>query len=673
MNKHTDNSIRNEAPESPLSGNHAFLDSVERILQANLKNEQFGVEDLASEMSISRFQMYRKINALTGQSISQFIREYRLKQALILLKESSETVSEISYRVGFGSPSYFNKCFHEYFGFPPGKVRSTLDGKHSGDIMIGNKEYEHSEKRIHTQKSNPESLENGHSTNIISRLPGNKLLKNLVPTIIVISIIITVWGLLTHYSNLFDQSHDAIEINRTIAVLPFTDMSPDKDQDYLSIGIMNEIIMHLVKIGDLNVTSRTSVMQYKGTVKTVPEIAKELSVANILQGSFWKEGNKIRITVELIDTKKDKNVWAESYDRNISDLLTIQSEVAQRVAEELHSKISSKTRRLIESRPTDSEKAYQLYLEAIYQYYTWTYEGSDKAEKLFEEVLEIDPGFAEVYAYLGNIRSAFNWATDNSRVSSTEEAVRVALPYYKKALEIDPDNVTAHKFLANMHLYFEWDFEKAQKEYETILKLEPNYCWIDLLLKTGRFEESDEKTKMQVQSDPLNPEVWIGRIYSLIYSNERDKALEYTEMLVQKDIGSYHYIGVSEFYLYSGKYEEAIKMVYNWFDNYPGRRPPRTLSILAIAYHFSGQEEKTSSIISELEDRSKNSSAGSPSHYLARYYAQTGKKDLALKWLEKAYQSHETEMVDIKSSPFFEPLHDDPGWQILLDKVGFPD
>jgi tetratricopeptide (TPR) repeat protein len=202
--------------------------------------------------------------------------------------------------------------------------------------------------------------------------------------------------------------------------------------------------------------------------------------------------------------------------------------------------------------------------------------------------------------------------------------------------------------------------------------LEPNHFWIDPLFILGKFEEAYERTDMQIRLDPLNIDAWLSRIHSLYFNNEYDKALEYIEMLTKNDIGSY-YVGIGELYLKLGKYEEAVKMTQNYFNNYPDNRPPRTLAILGLAYHHMGQEQKTEEILYELKSRSKISSVGSPSVYLSKVYAQIGRNDLAFEWLEKAYQDHETDIVGIKNSPHFEPIHNDPRWQAMLDKVGFPD
>jgi TolB-like protein/lipoprotein NlpI len=456
---------------------------------------------------------------------------------------------------------------------------------------------------------------------------------------------------------------------RSIAVIPFVDLSPRGDQEWFSDGMMDEILNHLVQIQDLMVTSRTSAMRYKASEKSLQEIGQELGVSYILEGSVRKQENRVRITVQLIDVETDRHLWSDTYDRTLNDVFGIQSEVVQQVASSLQVQVHPEVKLRIEAPPTSNSNAYDLYLEGLYLYNKLNYEDWDNAEELLEKVIEIDPGFAEAYALIGQIKSSFTWADDGNRVSSPEEAVRIAMPYFKKALEYDPDNLLAHEFLGFLYLWYQWDFDKAEKEYQLVKRLNPQYNWTDFLITSGQFEKAVEETEREIQLDPFNDNVWGGRILSLYFSGDRKKTLATMEMILRNNI-DHNPVERGRVYLYLEMYEEVISLFEYVRNNYDFGNVPRVTGTLAIAYYHLGEIEKSEYLLNEIKKLSRNSSGGSPSFYIAMIHAQMEEPNLAFDWLQKAYQDHEVEMYWLKVEPPFEPLHEDPRWQEMLDKVG---
>jgi tetratricopeptide (TPR) repeat protein len=432
--------------------------------------------------------------------------------------------------------------------------------------------------------------------------------------------------------------------------------------------MMEEILNHLVRIQDLMVTSRTSAMRFKGSKKSIQEIGKELGVATILEGSVRKQGNKVRISVQLIDVNTDHHLWSESYDRHLDDIFTIQSEVAQQVAASLKAEVQPEIKLRIESQPTYSTEAYDLYLEASYNNRT-SEEDIQKSVKLLEMAIQIDPEFADAYLGLGFAKSWFGFVM-NSLVAGPQEAYKTALPYYQKALEIDPYNSVAHGSLADIILWYKWDFEEAEREYMRTLKLNPNSEYpIDFYIAMGKFNKAVDISSKAIKVDPLNGSAWRKHLLSLYFNNQPDKALTIMKDSPLKDSNGV-LMESQRVYVYLNMYDSAIETGNKLLVS---SRNSRFLGNQAIAYYHRGEIEMYHDLIVELKQQSKKSSLGSPSFYLAMVYAQMGEIDTAFEWLDKSFYDHEVEMYWLMVEPPFEPLHSDPRWQVMLDKVGFPD
>ena len=248
--------------------------------------------------------------------------------------------------------------------------------------------------------------------------------------------------------------------DKSIAVLPFTNMSNDPAQDYFAGAMMDEILNHLFKIGGWRITSRTSSMSYKGSNKTMKEIANELGVANLLEGSVQKEGNRIRIRVQLIDGKTDEHLWGETYDREFKEVFAIQSDIAQKVASELKINIDPDVKQRIEASPTQSIEAYTLYLQAK--------NIPGKSSKIaLEKAIDLDSNFADAYTEL-----AYYWLLQGTWFGDlrSEQVLLRAMPLLQKALQINPDLASAHYHMANLQLWYRWDFDAVEKEYKKVLQ-----------------------------------------------------------------------------------------------------------------------------------------------------------------------------------------------------------
>ncbi len=455
---------------------------------------------------------------------------------------------------------------------------------------------------------------------------------------------------------------------KSIAVLPFDNLSNDPNQEYFSVGMMDEILNHLYKIGNLKVTSRTSSMSYKGSKKTLKEIATELDVAHLLEGSVQKDGNRIRIIVQLIDGKTDEHLWSETYDKEFKDVFGIQSDVAQQVAAILKIKIDPDVKRRIELLPTQNTEAYDLLLRSrnAPTVAVSTFGKNYERVKLLEQAIALDPNFAEAYsdlatywiyrgAYFGDLRA--------------DEVLRKALPLTQKALEINPDLASGHRNLALISLYYIWDFAQVETEYRKIRQLYPSNTedvlfFIDYLLATEKFREALDVATHDFQVDKNNKN---GLALSYYFNNHLQKSLD---MLEETESPSEY----TQIQVYAEKYEIAIiafkkmksfesEMIFN------ERRTSRVLGLMAIAHYKTGQSAKARIFLDTLIERSEKSPVGSPSYYTAAAYTAMDRNDLALEYLEKAYRDHEVEMYWIKVEPLFRALRREPRFQVLVENV----
>lgn len=497
--------------------------------------------------------------------------------------------------------------------------------------------------------------------------------KPLTSNVIIAGMALIIVGMYL-YPRLFsgDRSQQSTEstlepavIDKSIAVLPFADMSPGKDQEYFSYGMMDEILNHLFKIGDLKVTSRTSVMRYKGTTKSINEIAQELGVANILEGSVRKAGDRVRITVQLIDCMTDQHRWAEIYDRELIDVFAIQSEVAQQIAGHLRTEISPEVKLRMESKLTENATVLDLYFKAK----SMTWSAPLKAEELLHTVILLDSNFVPAYAELGGIwlrRGKFDGYLNS------KEVIDNATPFLNKALELNYDYPATHTYLGYLKLFYDWDFEAAMEEYHIAYQLNPadiNVMPRKVFMMQGNFEEALARSEIGYSVDPNA--FLVSKGTSHFFMNQREDAMEICQAALQSHSGDV--FGTGRLCLYLHLYDDVIGVTEEWLKNNQPLRIPVALGNLAIAYYHTNQEDRIDLLLAELKQKSEQSTVGSPSYFIAMIYAQMGEIDLAFEWLEKAYQDHEVEMVWLKVEPPFEPLRNDPRWQVMLDKVGFPE
>jgi len=500
-----------------------------------------------------------------------------------------------------------------------------------------------------------------------------------MPYYIIAGLVIVITAILVWY-NLSKQTvsppsfEASAKAQISIAVLPFDNLSGDPEQEFMCDGLTEEIIHHLSKIGAFDkVISRNSVMTFKNSDKTTPEIAEKLNVNTILEGSYRQSGEMIRITTQLIDATNDAHIWSESYDRPIGDIFVIQTDIAKNIADALQVQLTEKETSNIEKNPTVSTEAYNLIKKGEYLF--WNYGDFDTAIELGKQALEIDPDYSYAYAVIGALYLMKGSYAGNMSMHSVSI---LALSYIQKALELDPESALAHFALASLKHWSEWDFIEAEEEFKYVLNIESSYYvnlvgYSDFLNQMGRYQESLKFAEKTYNIDPLNWYSYRSLSQTYYRLNQKDKAFK---ILNEGNdlLGEQLYSATGRYYVMEGKYNEAIYYFekYNRWGMGLGNPPqPRVLAWLGLAYYYNGEHQKADSIENELKLMATQSQAGSPDYFITLYYSGIGDKEMAFYWLDKAYQDHNVELINLKIQPQFDSLRDDPRYRDLYEKVGF--
>jgi TolB-like protein/AraC-like DNA-binding protein len=619
-----------------------LVDRLTKAVDENLTNDQFGVEELAHYIGMSRSQLHRKLALATGQSISQFIREHRLKHGMALLKEGKLTAAEVADRIGFGSATYFNKCFNEFYGFPPGEVKNKVLQNIPENVSV---------PANTATLTGPRSPKNARS------------FRSLI--LICLAILAIAFSLIYYYSKRSATDRP----DKSIAILPFKNLSEDQRNEYFSDGVIEAIRTGLSHIKDLRVISRTSVEQYRATAKSAREIASELGVSSLLEGSIQRNDNKIRIEVRLIDGTTEAQVWAERYDRELADVFVIQNEIAQNVAKELNAKLSPEEKSKLSMSETDNPKAYDLYLKGVYEYRTYTNQGLHNAIALLTQAIEIDSNYARAYAFLAN--SYISLASIFGAELGALEAFKKGKPFLDKALKLDPNLDEARMLMGFYRLYNDWDFEGAEAEYKlAIANDHPDALalYADHLNLTLRHREAMQLAERLHEKHPYYPNTRM--ILSMVYNNRLNEALAFSEARL-KIFNNYYTYDAHGFLLLNLKqYEEAI-IYFNKAIALEGIRYPRMLGWMGASYARSGHEKEALKIIEELKARLAKKDKGSIAFFIAVIYSALNDKEPALEWLKVAYDSHDMEMPWLMSEPQLYNLHEEPQFKTLAKQIGF--
>lgn len=464
--------------------------------------------------------------------------------------------------------------------------------------------------------------------------------KTVLPAVILVSVLSIVLLILNPLIK--RKLPGSSEIGKSIAVLPFTNLSNDPEQEYFSDGMVDEIIDRLFKIGDLKVISRTTSMRYKNTTQSLKEIASELNVSAILEGSVRRAGNNVRITVQLIDARTDTHLWSEIYDRDISDIFSIQSEVAQAVAKELKAVIKPEEKSLIEKISSENLEAYDYYLLAEHLRQQRTPESLWKAKTIFEKAIEADPGFAK--AYIGLAHCYGNLAFYANLKPS--EAYPPAMELAHKALELDSLFSDAYIVIGAVDLFYHFNFADAEINYKRAFELAPNnpevYArFAEMFVYKGKFSEAVEWDRRGLALDPtFSTRDGLYGLH-LYFAGRKDTAISILNRIAEHNPISHFYLGV--IYLREGEYEKSIDELEKTLASFS----PLTITQLGLAYSKSGALSETARMLDTLLARSGREFV--PRSMIGSLMAEMGRNKEALDYLRKGYEEREEFIMLLKN------------------------
>jgi serine/threonine protein kinase/Tfp pilus assembly protein PilF len=454
----------------------------------------------------------------------------------------------------------------------------------------------------------------------------------------------------------------------SLAVLPLANLSGDPNQEYLADGMTEALITDLSKIQALKVISRTSVMRYKGTTKPLPEIARELGVDGVVEGAVQHSGGQLVVTAQLIRAATDTHVWAESYERDFRDVLTLQGELAQAITREIKVAVTpEETRNMARARPVNSE-AYEAYLQGRFRYHTLSRESLNSALQYFQLALEKDPNYA--LAYVG-IADAWESLTDTGFIAR-QEAWPKAHEALSKALQLDDTLPEAHITSANLKTS-EWDWSGAEKEFQRAIQLNPNsadahFFYSDFLITMKRVPEWRVEMQRALELDPPNFFYQCFNGWHLLYQHRPDEAITQLRQVlaVQPDFSSAH-LGLWGAFYQKGNFGEALAEAKKFFEVLHDQE---VADALARGYAEGGYTRAMHLGAEVMAARAKRTHV--PGVRVARLYAHAGEKVRAMEWLEKAYADREVPLVHLPVFWDWDSLRDDARFQDLLRRMKLP-
>jgi serine/threonine-protein kinase len=453
---------------------------------------------------------------------------------------------------------------------------------------------------------------------------------------------------------------------RSLAVLPLENVSRDPEQDYFADGMTEALITDLSKIGALRVISRTSVMRYKTVKKSLPEIARELNVDAVVEGTVVRSGDRVRISAQLIEAATDRHLWAESYERDLRDVLALQSEVARAVAREIRITVTQDERTRLERSRSVNPEAHEALLKGRFHWNTRTLDGLTRSVDYFRRAIELDPENAPAYAGLSDSYGILG----NNEFMAAHEAFPKAKSAVQSALKIDDSLAEAHVSLANVMQNYDWDWAGAEREYARGLQLNPSYAaghqWRAFyLIGQGRNPEALSEIKRARELDPLSPRINsnVGLIH--YYARDFDAALQELQKSLDLDpLGSRWFL--AWVYIQKGMFKEAVDacLERNRLLDGAGSALPE----LAYAYAAAGRKAEAQQTLKRIRARSQHSHI--PPSAVALTYVALGDRELGLDILEQALADKQLLFYWVKADARFDPIRAEPRFQRILERMG---
>lgn len=652
-----------------------FINRLLAEIEHNIANEQFGVPELAGAMNMSRSNLLRKVKKATNLSVSQLISEVRLQRGMELMRAGSHNVSEVAHQVGFSSTSYFIKCFREYYGYPPGEV-----GKRANEAEP-------------IPVAPPPSDENNKKLILIG----------------VVGLVIVAMGWLAYT---YLPSEKEMVIDKSIAVLPFKNDSNDSTNVYLINGLMESTLNNLQKIKDLRVISRTSVEKYRNNAKTIPEMARELNVTYFVEGSGQKMGDRIVLTIQLIDGVTDRHLWSRQYRRETKDIFTLQQEISNDIAFEIKAIITPEEKNRIQKNPTQNLEAYDLFLKGVDLLKIGGDENLKQSIVLFDEAISKDNTFALAYAcagiacyYLDMFQTekmyvdklgayADKAILHDSRLAESlmtkgmyyliRKEYKEALPYLERALEYNPNSTEVlglltdfyYMYLPNTGKYLEYALKGLKLNANSGDSVSISYFHLRLgnaLIQSGFVDQALEHIDKSLEYNPENAFSRYVRAF-VLYAKEGDlkRTRELLQIEFQGDTTRYDILqDIAKVSYYLKEYDEA----YNYYKRFNFQRETRKIDafehenlVIGRVYELAGEDEKAKAFYERYRQYLERDQTVYKNIGLAVYYCQMNERAKALEHMRLFTQEDNIqywvilfmdkgpELTETEASPEFKKL-----------------
>jgi TolB-like protein/Flp pilus assembly protein TadD len=499
----------------------------------------------------------------------------------------------------------------------------------------------------------------------IARRTGRKIVAVTI-ALAVVAAGLFVYQLVRSKSDIAGSSIAATIANKSIAVLPFDNLSRDPDNAYFCEGVQDEILTRLAKVADLKVISRTSTQHFKSTPDNLPQIAKQLGVAHILEGSVQKASDQVRVNVQLINALTDAHLWADTYDRKLTDIFAVESEIAKTIAETLQARLSGSEKSLIAKTPTVNPEAYELYLKGRFFWNKRTGDDLRKSIGYLKQAIAKDPGYALAYAALADSYGILRFYGG----ASPDESIVPAAAAAKKALELDDSLAEAHASLGLIATE-ELELHRGVSELERAVQLNPNYAtahhWLSLALTAlGQSDRSVAELKRALELDPLsmviNADLSIGYLYARRYDEAEAQARKTLEIDPRSFLAHY-YLGMA--LQLKGRLKEAIPEFQKAVEL---NHDPYSMSMLVQGYARNGQTDEARKLLARLNEMAK--SAQVPEYAFALAYTSLGEKDRAIEALEHGFAGgNKSYLFLLPGDPLLDDLRGDPRFDALVQKI----
>jgi len=457
---------------------------------------------------------------------------------------------------------------------------------------------------------------------------------------------------------------------RSIAILPFDNFSGDPEQQYFTDGMTEALTAEMGKIHGLRVPSRTSVMLYKREKKPLQQIARELNVDALVEGSVMRSGGRVGVTVQLLDGVRDQHLWGESYERNSSDVIALEHELARTIAEKLKLNLTPGDQLRLNSPGKVNPEAYGAYLHGRFYWYKRTIEDFHKSIQYYEQAISKDPDYAPAYAGLADAYALLGSSPNDALPPN--EAMPKAKTAVQKALQLDDGLAEAHASLAYVSMVYDWDWAAAEREFHRAIDLNPNYAtahewYAELLAARGRQSEALEEMKHARDADPLLVLMHTAVAETLYYSRHYDEVIAQCRQTLELDpnyaLAHFH---LGRAYLAKNMYTDAIEE-YRKAEASLGETPAMVMAI-GYAEAKAGHPASARKALEQLKEESRSRYV--PALYFAALYASLGDSKNGISFLEKAYKEHSDYLIFLNVDPMADALRANPSFQALLGQIG---